>query len=320
MSLQRIVAPLALVILSLMGPTLARAATEGFPMVAQRVADGVYAVVTPTRELPNPENRGWNSNSAFVVTGAGVLLLDTGSSEAIGEALRHTIARVTDQPVRWVIVSHGHGDHWLGTAAFGPDVEVIASSAVAAHVRSDGESWIANFRRLTAGATGDPRIVPPTTLIDERTTRRFGGVEAVVIPSGGAHSPGDLMVWLPGPRVLLAGDVVYSDRMPSTGSGDLRRWIAVLAEMRALDPSPVAVVAGHGVVTDLTGVRRLHDLLADLWQAVQTGYEAGLAAHEMVAQVQAALASYRAGFPGLDEKVARDIGRVYLQVEAASFE
>ena len=69
-------------------------------MEAAQTAPGVYAVITPTRDLPNTENRGWNSNSAFVVTADGVLLIDSGSSQAIGESLRRVIAGVTSAPGR----------------------------------------------------------------------------------------------------------------------------------------------------------------------------------------------------------------------------
>ena len=159
----RVLAPAALV-LSLTGA--AQAASVGdYPMEPQPVAEGVYAVITPTRELPNPENKGWNSNSAFVITDDGVLVFDTGSSETIGEALRGAIARVTDQPVRWVVVSHGHGDHWLGNAAFaGADVEIITTPEVAERMRTEAQTWIDTFQRMTEGATGDSRIVAPTTV------------------------------------------------------------------------------------------------------------------------------------------------------------
>lgn len=292
------------------------AVPEDYPMAPQRVGEGVYAVVTPTRELPNPENKGWNSNSAFVVTGEGVLVFDTGSSEVIGTALRRAIAAVTDQPVKWVVNSHAHGDHWLGNAAF-PEAEIIASPEVTARMQQDGARWVGEFKRMTAGATGEPRLVPATTRIASRTVRTLGDTKVVIFPSGGAHSPGDLLVWLPGQQVLFAGDVLYSDRMPSTFDSDLRQWVRLLESIEELQP--LAVVAGHGEVTDLQGVRRLRHLLSDFWQAVEEGYEAGLAGYEMVPAVSAALAEYRADYPGLDEKVRRDISHVYLQVEAAAF-
>lgn len=291
---------------------------DAFTMRAEQVADHVYAIITPTRELPNPDNRGWNSNSAFVVTDVGVLLFDTGSSSAIGEAIRNTIAGVTDQPVRWIINSHAHGDHWLGNAVFADTAQAIyASSEVIARINSEGTRWVEQFKRMTDGATGDSPVVPPGRPINTHTELKFGGRQFVIFPSGNSHSPGDLLLWLPEARVLISGDVIYSDRMPSTNASNLRQWISLLSELEALQPK--VVIPGHGKLTDTSGITRLRDLLTTLWDAVSREYQAGLADYEMVPAVSEALAEFRPHYPGLDEKLRRDISHVYLQVEAASF-
>jgi len=56
-----------------------------YSMEAPAVSEYVYAIITPTRDLPNAEKGGWNSNSALVVTDSGVLLFDSGSSEFGGQ-------------------------------------------------------------------------------------------------------------------------------------------------------------------------------------------------------------------------------------------
>lgn len=295
------------------------AAGEVFPMEAQELAPGIYAVVTPSRELPNRENRGWNSNSAFIVTGAGTLLFDTGSSQEIGEALRATIADVTHQPVRWIVNSHAHGDHWLGNAAFEASVEqIIASTKTTQAIEISGVTWIDLFKRMTEGITGESKILAPTRRVDERTETRFGDVEAVLFPSGDSHSPGDLLLWLPQQRVLFSGDVVYSDRMPSTNDSRIDQWIRKLDQLVALEPK--MVVAGHGVVTDIEGLMRLRDLLKALREAVAAGIDDGKSDYEMLPDVLNALVRFKPHYPGLEDKVRRDISHVYLQVEQAMFE
>jgi glyoxylase-like metal-dependent hydrolase (beta-lactamase superfamily II) len=294
-------------------------ADEVFPMRAESVAPGVYAVVTPSRELPNRRNRGWNSNSGFVVTNAGVLLFDTGSSEAIGESLRKTITRVTDKPVRWIINSHAHGDHWLGNAAFEASVEeIIATTKVAQAIQISGRTWIDLFNRMTNGATGESRIAPPTRRVDERTEAHFGGIRTVLFPSGDSHSPGDLLLWLPQQGVLMGGDVVYSNRMPSTNNSRIDRWINILEELVALEPK--VVIAGHGAVTDVVGLERLRDLLITFREAVAAGIDEGKSDFEMLPDVIAALAPFAKHFPGLEQKVRRDLSHVFLQVEQEMFE
>lgn len=288
-------------------------------MQAKAVGPDVYAVVTPTREFPNQHNRGWNSNSAFVVTDSGVLLFDSGSSEAIGEALRKTVAQVSDRPVRWVINSHAHGDHWLGNAAFDTNVEeIIATTKTTQAIKASGNTWVNLFNQMTKGVTGDSRIVPPTRQIDERTESVFGGVRIVLFPSGGSHSPGDLLLWLPDARVLMGGDVVYSDRMPSTNYSRIGQWITMLDELVALNPR--VVIAGHGEVTDVEGLIRLRSLLVAFKQAVAAGIDEGKSDFEMLPDVLAALEPYEEHFSGLEEKVRRDLSHVYLQVEQEMFE
>jgi cyclase len=290
-----------------------------YPMQARAVAEGVYAIITPTRDLPNADNGGWNSNSAFVVTDSGVLLFDSGSSVGIGRAIRGTIARVTPQPVRWIVNSHAHGDHWLGNAAFADTVEqIFASAEVTAAIEIGGSAWVDRFDAMTGGITGDSEILAPDRTVEQAMDLSFGGVPVRMMLSGGSHSPGDLMLWLPRQQVLIAGDVVYSDRMPSTNAGDLRQWIETLAELQQLEPR--IVVPGHGAVTDVSGLERLHELLSELWRAVESGVDEGLSDFEMLPQVSEALASFRPYYPGLDDKLRRDLSHVYLQVEAAVFE
>ena len=290
-----------------------------YPMRALEVADGVYAIITPSRDLPSPDNGGWNSNSAFVVTGSGVLLFDSGSSVGIGRAIRKTIAGVTPQPVRWIVNSHAHGDHWLGNAAFADSVEqVYASAEVAAAIKAGGAAWVDRFDEMTGGITGKSEILPPDRIVGQATELSFGEVQVSLMLSGGSHSPGDLMLWLPREKVLVAGDVVYSDRMPSTNAGDLKQWIATLTELEQLRPA--VVIPGHGAVTDIAGIERLHALLSELWLAVEAGIDEGLSDFEMLPGVSEALASFRPFYPGLDEKLRRDLSHVYLQVEAAAFE
>ena len=294
-------------------------AAQSFPMHAKQVAPGIYAVITPIRALPNPENRGWNSNSAFVVTKAGVMVFDTGSSTAIGQSLKQTIAGVTSLPVRWIINSHAHGDHWLGNAAFkGTVKKIFASAEVSRTIKADGSTWIERFNSMTNGATGESEILPPNTLIKQRTEFAPGGRKMILFPSGNSHSPGDLLLWLPEDNVLISGDVVYSDRMPSTFDSNLAQWIQLLGELETLQPE--IVIPGHGEVTDVEGVVRLRKLLTSFWQTVERGYQQGKSDYEMLPGVTQALAPFRAAYPGLEEKVKRDISHIYLQVEAASFD
>ncbi len=313
----------ALVLTMIVMPQVGLAGSPGaavpgdYAMTPEEVAPGVYAVMTPARDFPSRENLGWNANMAFVVTGDGVLVFDTGSSETMGVALREAIAGVTDEPVRWIVNSHSHGDHWLGNAAFAAEAQIMAGSPAIARMEAEGEGWVENFREMTEGATGDTALRLPDTPVDERVTRDLGGTEVVLIPSGGAHSPGDLSVWLPRQRVLLAGDVVYSDRAPSVWDGDVAQWIDLLGELIALEPA--VVVPGHGRLEDAQTLDRLQRYLVTLWDAIEEGVEQGLADFETVPLVRERMGERADDYPGFDDKIDRSVATTYPDVEAAVF-
>jgi hypothetical protein len=83
---------------------------------------------------------------------------------------------------------------------------------------------------------------------------------------------------------------------------------------------PQVVVPGHGAVSDSEGLQRLQGLLSALWSAVEQGVDDGMSDYEMLPLVSQALADFKPFYPGLEDKLKRDISHVFLQVEAASFE
>jgi glyoxylase-like metal-dependent hydrolase (beta-lactamase superfamily II) len=72
----------------------------------------------------------------------------------------------------------------------------------------------------------------------------LGGVDFVLQPAGPAHTPEDLVVWLPQQGVLIAGDLVFRGRVPFVGQADSRRWIDALERLIAFKPR--LIVPGHG--------------------------------------------------------------------------
>jgi len=294
----------------------APAKVTDYAMKAQKVAPNVYAVITPARDFPSAANKGWNSNSAFVITKDGVLVFDTGASETIGKALKQVVSKTTDKPVRWVVNSHGHGDHWLGNHAFA-GAEIISSTHVRTHVTQEGASWVGRFTTMTGGITGESRVVAPTRAVDARTTMQFGEVKGELLLSNGGHTAGDVVLWLPAERVLFAGDVVYSDSAPGTFDGNIPSWIAFLKELEKLKPK--VVVPGHGRVADGAVITRQREFFEQIWAIVQAGHEKGKLDHEILPEVRQKLAKYKKLYVNFDDRIGRTVSDFYQQVEASAF-
>lgn len=246
-----------------------------FDFVATPIAENVYSIVSPSFGLPTPENRGWNSNSHFVITEKGVLLFDTGSSELIGNKIKNVIKSVTNKPVRWVINSHSHADHWFGNAAFeGDEIEIIASKQAFDQMKKDGSEAKKFYDQVTKGKIGPTKLVYPTLLLDRELKRNLGGVDVEFIFSNDGHSPGDILIWLPKQKIILGGDVLASDRMPIvTSHGNTLNLINTLHTVSKLNPT--IVLTGHGKATSVESVKRDAKFLSSIWKQVKTAYENG---------------------------------------------
>ncbi|SNZ00028.1 MBL fold metallo-hydrolase [Flagellimonas pacifica] len=254
-----------------------------------RIAENVYSIVSPSFGLPTPENKGWNSNSHFIITKKGVLLFDTGSSEAIGNRIKSAIKTVTDLPVRWVVNSHSHADHWLGNAAFADTVtEIISSEQALSEMKKYGEEDVKFYSKVTNGTIGPTRLVYPTLLLTQGQKRNFGGVDVEIIFANDGHSPGDVLMWLPKEKIMLGGDVLSSDWMPViTGHGNVPNLISTLYAIAKLEPT--IVLTGHGSATTPESIKRDADLLSSVWKQVQSDYGNGRTPEEILLTVKAKL-------------------------------
>ncbi|USE71070.1 MBL fold metallo-hydrolase [Pseudoalteromonas maricaloris] len=251
------------------------AQSQSLELEAVSVSKNVYSVISPFYGRPTVENKGWNSNSHFIVTTQGVLVFDTGSSEHIGNAIIAAVKRVTEQPIRWVVNSHSHADHWLGNAAFAKlGAELISTSLSAETMKSDGSVDVKAFFNMTKGATGESTLAIPTSTILHQQARTFGDTEVEFVLANDGHSPGDVMLWLPKQRILIGGDVVNSNFMPiMTPRGNITQLISVLKEVKQL--SPLLVLTGHGENTSVKSVSRDIQFLTFAWNAVHEALAKG---------------------------------------------
>jgi len=131
---------------------------------ADKVSQHVYVIHGP-KEMPNPGNRGFMNNPAFIVADKGVIVVDPGSTEEIGRMVLNNIKAITSKPVTHVFNTHIHGDHWLGNDAIKqlfPDITVIADPRMIKKAKAgDAQSWIVLLHDLTEGAREGTEIMYP---------------------------------------------------------------------------------------------------------------------------------------------------------------
>lgn len=200
--------------------------------------------------LGSSANRNFISNAGFVVTSAGVVVIDALGSPELARELRAEIARVTPLPVTHVIVTHYHADHIYGLQVFKEEgAVVVAHRQARLYLNSDTaqQRLAASREELFPWVDEATRLVPADRWIDGPTTLRVGDTVLELHPVGPSHTPEDLVLWLPQQRVLFAGDLVFRGRIPFVGQADSAHWIQALDTLLAFDAQ--VVVPGHGPVS-----------------------------------------------------------------------
>lgn len=230
--------------------TLDALAQGGAPLtvalVPERVAERAWYFRGETG-MASAANRGFMSNAGFVVTRDGVVVFDALGTPALGRGIVEAIRKVTDAPIRRVVVSHYHADHVYGLAPL-----KAAGAEIWAHRRSLGyfASGAAAERLAQRRADLYPwvdettELVKPDVLIDGDASFRLGGTTFRIIDIGGAHAPDDIMLLVEDDRTLFAGDLLFAGRIPFVGNADSAHWLAAIE--RVIPLAPVVVVPGHG--------------------------------------------------------------------------
>lgn len=205
--------------------------------------------------VPDQANEGHTSNAGFVVTSEGVVVFDALGTPSLGWALLQKIRAVTDQPVRFVVVSHYHADHIYGLQAFRDHTDAVIIAQERARDYSapgNGDDEVASLRleqRRTAlkpWVDSGTRIVDPLQTFSSRAEIELGGKRFLMLYAGPAHSTSDCMMLVQPDNVLFVGDIIQNGRLPFMGSAavDTRHWLQALTAIGDLKPR--FLLPGHG--------------------------------------------------------------------------
>lgn len=287
------------------------------PIEVRQVAEHSYYVLGQAG-LVSSANQGFNSNASFVVTRDGVVLFDTLGSPALGKKFSELIAKITPQPVRRIIISHYHADHFYGLQAFvrpgGPDVQVWADERVRDYLATDAPAARLVERKdsLYPWVNETSRIVPPNTYVSGDTVFKLGGLTFHVLRAGPAHTPEDLMLYVEEDGVLFVGDLMFTGRIPFVADADVSSWIKAIDRVLAFKPR--IVVGGHGPASDnaTADLQLTRDYLVYLRDQVSAAFEDGLDFEEAYKRIDW---SRYASLPAFAAANRRNAYQTYLNVE-----
>lgn len=305
--------PILLILAALFCQTLAQAGAIPEPQIVQ-INPRVYALLGPLG-LPSAHNQGYMVNTTVIIGESGVILVDSGGSDEIGSHLAKTIAKITPKPVTHVINTHHHGDHHLGNSVF-KDAQILSSQQCRELVEKTGGEWVVLMEGMIGHPLPNTRPVAASITFpaESRNDRQLQGVKLMLWVPQGAHTPGDMMIYLPDDKVLIGGDILVNTIIPNLRNANLKNWIGALAKIRELDTT--AIVPGHGPLMTQADVAKLHKLLADFYAGVEAGYKKGLTDSEIRATLD--LSEWQK-MKEFGSAMGGNINRAYLEIEAENF-
>ena len=192
-------------------------------------------------------NQNFISNSGFVVTPKGVVVVDALGSPILAQKLIAEIKKITRQKVVALIVSHYHADHVYGLQEFKKiGVKIYAQVEGRNYLSSETakQRLIASRIDFAPWVNTDTKLIAADVWIDQKLKLSIGGMDFLISRVGPAHAPEDLMVYVPSEKVLFAGDLVFRGRIPFVGNADSKGWLLGLDEIEKFNPN--IVIPGHG--------------------------------------------------------------------------
>jgi cyclase len=243
-----------------------------------RLADGIYAAIATLEG-------GAMGNAGIVDLGDQTLVFDTFLTRAAAAELRAAAEELTGRAPRYLVISHGHGDHVWGNSIFLPEASVLSSAGTAAMVTAeerasiDPEDLVAELAELEKShqeATDEAvrlsivadlhskrwlleelplLVVPPAVTFDDRVwisgTKKSVSLDVVAK----AHTAGDVYLHCPEEGVIFLGDLGFFSEFPAyiAPQGNAAAWARTLRHLEVLDVD--RFVPGHGPIGDAENLR-----------------------------------------------------------------
>lgn len=303
-------APLAAALPAAIPSRVFAEARHVYDLIPREVAPGIHMIEGAT-EYFSTANGGAIVNCALIAAPEGVLVVDTGSSRRYGEALRSVANRLHPLGAREAAITHHHPDHFFGDQAFA-DLPIRALGQTAATCAANGDAYADNLYRLLGDWMRGTEPVPPTQILTAGPVVLLGRRFRALALSG--HTAADLALLDEETGVLIAGDIAFLDRAPTTPDADIPAWRAALAQIDALAPS--AILPGHGPFDPArASVAMTRDYLDWLDGLLRRSAEEGLDMVEIMAE---APPDRFARLGAMPQEFRRSVAHLYPEAEMAA--
>ncbi len=244
--------------------------TEEKKITFEEVGSGLYAFTAEG-----------DPNSGIIVGDDGVMVVDAQATPVMAQEVIERVARVTDKPIKYVLLTHYHAVRVLGASAF-VNAEILASDTTRGLIvergRQDMDSEIGRFPRLFRAVESIPGLTWPTLTFPDQMSVWLGRREVRIMHIGRGHTAGDVIAVVPDAGVVFSGDLVEYKSACYCGDAHFTDWPATLDILGEMQPN--ALVPGRGAAlktadTVSEGIALTTDFLSTLYGSVSESVAKG---------------------------------------------
>ena len=225
------------------------AAQQDFSAVeigATRIADGIYMLM------------GSGGNIGLSVGADGAFIVDD-QYAPLTDKIKAAISTVTDEPVRWVLNTHWHGDHTGGNENMGS-----GGAFIVAHDNVYKRMNPAEFADLVGNSQQSPDVALPVVTFDRTLTLHWNDEDVFAFHVENSHTDGDVIVYYRGANVVHMGDTFFNGRYPFIdvdSGGNVEGMIASASRVLGMIDGNTRLIPGHGELAGRAELAAYRDML-----------------------------------------------------------
>lgn len=224
-------------------PAMAAQKSFDYQLKPEKIADNTYLIRGKLEDF-SKKNGGNILNTAFIVTQAGIIVIDSGPSRRYGEQQRAAISSVSDKKIIRVFNTHHHPDHFLGNQAYPRDT-LYATKRTQQALQQHAAAFTDNMYRMVGDWMRETEAtIPRNTVVS--STQKFGKHTLQFLLLDG-HTEADLVIFDQTTGVLFSGDLVFNQRALSTSQANIEKWQASLKQLSQVNYKQL--VPGHGPIS-----------------------------------------------------------------------
>jgi glyoxylase-like metal-dependent hydrolase (beta-lactamase superfamily II) len=256
-------------------------------------------------------------NSGVIVGDDAVMVVDAQATPVMARQVIDRVGKITDKPIKYVLLTHYHAVRVLGASAFG-GAEILASAATRALIaergKADMDSEIGRFPRLFRAVESIPGLTWPTITFPDQMSVWLGAREVRIMHIGRGHTAGDVLAFVPDANVVFSGDLVEYHSACYCGDAYFTDWPATLDRLaefgaKALVPGRGAALKTPHDVAD--GIALTESFLTTLYDAVAGSVGKGRSLKEAYDAVRRVMDPNFASFAIYEHCMPFNVSRAY---------